>query len=85
MEDLYEAYLSVQADPLFISLGETNELVKKKQKLQAFIDSDRFKELDTVEQYLLMHQYTVMGDYLSILRMRAEYAKAHHPELSRYF
>lgn len=85
MEELPNANKGAQTNELIVTLGETNELVYKRQKLQAFIDSDRFKELDNVEQYLLLHQYTVMGDYLSILRMRAEYAKAHHPELSRYF
>lgn len=83
MEELSNAYKGTQTNELFISLAETNELVYKRQKLQVFIDSDRFKELDTVEQYLLLHQYTVMGDYLSILRMRAEYVWTHHPELTR--
>lgn len=85
MEELPNANKGAQTNELIVTLGETNELVYKRQKLQAFIDSDRFKELDNVEQYLLLHQYIVMGDYLSILRMRTEYAKAHHPELSRYF
>lgn len=63
---------------------EYDELQKRRFRLQLFIASDHFKDLDNVDQYLLLHQYTAMGDYLSILKMRIDRAVAEHPELTRF-
>lgn len=57
---------------------EFQELNDKRQKLQNFIVSERFNALDNVDQYLLLHQYTAMGDYLSVLKMRIKRAEDKH-------
>lgn len=54
---------------------EYDELCDRRRKLQAFIATNKFKSLDSVDQYLLMHQNTAMGDYISILKMRIDRAE----------
>ena len=57
---------------------ELQELKVRRQKLQNFIVSERFNNLDNFDQYLLLHQYTAMGDYLSVLKIRIERAEDKH-------
>lgn len=57
---------------------ELQELKVRRQKLQNFIVSERFNNLDNVDQYLMLHQYTAMGDYLSVLKMRIKRAEDKH-------
>ena len=57
---------------------ELQELKVRRQKLQNFIVSERFNDLDNVDQYLMLHQYTAMGDYLSVLKMRIKRAEDKH-------
>lgn len=88
MEDLpkYNSNMRTSTDGNFISRMhvEYNELQERRARLQRFIASDRFRDLDNVDQYLLLHQYTSMGDYMSILKMRIDRAEAEHPELTRF-
>lgn len=57
---------------------ELQELNERRQKLQNFIVSERFNNLDNFDQYLLLHQYTAMGDYISVLKIRIERAEDKH-------
>lgn len=51
---------------------EYNSLERRRNELRDYFRSEQFNDLDNVDQYLLLNQYTAMGDYLSILRMRIE-------------
>lgn len=86
MEDIpkYNPNMRTPADAGFIGRlhVEHDELSERRERLRRFIASDRFKDLDSVDQYLLLHQYTSMGDYLSILKMRIDRAGTGQPELS---
>lgn len=83
-DELYGAYRRSRAAANSISRMrvEYDDLARKRERLQAFIGTDGFKNMDSVDQYLLLHQYTSMGDYLSILKMRIERAEAKHREQS---
>lgn len=59
---------------------ECNELAKRRDSLHNFFNTQKFKELDNFDQYLLLHQYTAMGDYLSVLIMRIERAENNNLE-----
>ena len=75
-----EKLQSTSTDGNYISrmLVELQELNERRQKLQNFIISERFNNLDNVDQYLMLHQYTAMGDYLSVLKMRIKRAEDKH-------
>lgn len=51
-------------------LMERVELKEKIDRLDMFIDGDKFKELPIVKQDLLVSQYNAMLTYLGILEMR---------------
>lgn len=55
---------------LFNMSEEYGSLSARRERLCEFIESPRFKGLDSFDQYLLLHQYTAMGDYLSVLKIR---------------
>ena len=57
---------------------ECNELAKRRDSLHDFFNTQKFKELDNVDQYLMLHQYTAMGDYLSVLKMRIKRVEDKH-------
>lgn len=59
---------------------ECDELAKRRDSLHDFFNTPKFKELDNFDQYLLLHQYTAMGDYLSVLRIRIERAENNNPD-----
>ena len=59
---------------------ECDELAKRRDSLHDFFNAPKFKELDNFDQYLLLHQYTAMGDYLSVLKIRIERAENNNPE-----
>lgn len=60
---------------------ECDELAKRCDSLHDFFNTPKFKELDNFDQYLLLHQYTAMGDYLSVLKIRIERAENNNPDL----
>ena len=51
---------------------EAEELAEKQDKLNAFIGSDKFKELTWEHQRLLEAQFGAMLSYLTILQIRIE-------------
>lgn len=51
-------------------LMERTELKEKINKLDAFIDGDKYVELPDYKQDLLVSQYNAMLTYLGILEMR---------------
>lgn len=59
---------------------ECDELSKRRDSLHDFFNTTKFKELDNFDQYLLLHQYTAMGDYLSVLKIRIERAENNNPD-----
>lgn len=59
---------------------ECDELAKRRDSLHDFFNTQKFKELDNFDQYLLLHQYTAMGDYLSVLMIRIERAENNNPD-----
>lgn len=58
---------------------ECEQLAKRRNSLHDFFNTQKFKELDNFDQYLLLHQYTAMGDYLSVLKIRIERAENNNP------
>ena len=52
---------------------EESELLNKINKLNSFIISDKFKELDNYKQNMLIKQHRFMIGYLNILRERIIY------------
>ena len=59
---------------------ECDELSKRRDSLHDFFNTTKFNELDNLDQYLLLHQYTAMGDYLSVLKIRIERAENNNPD-----
>lgn len=53
-------------------IQEYTELAEKVQKLDLFIDSKIYNELELDDQHLLQLQLYVMSDYLSILERRID-------------
>lgn len=54
-------------------VDELNELEDKIAKINAFIHSHTFSELQKIEQHMLYSQGTAMAAYLCALNMRLEY------------
>lgn len=52
--------------------SELNELVERTRKLSAFLETDEYKQIDIVQQYLLKVQYDCMINYANVLRLRLE-------------
>ena len=52
---------------------ELNDLREKFIKLGRFINDDKFKQLDQVQQHLLKLQHTTMDAYINILGSRLNY------------
>lgn len=50
--------------------AELSELQDRLQKLNAFRSSDKFRELDAINQNLLHRQALVMTDYVAVLQER---------------
>jgi hypothetical protein len=51
---------------------ELSELTKKHEKLELFIASEKFKDLDVPQQALLRRQRVLMRSYMSVLTERIE-------------
>lgn len=51
-------------------ITEKSELDEKRQKLQGFIDGDKFAEVDADEQDRLERQSAIMQDYSDVLEER---------------
>lgn len=69
-ESFKEAYTLTET-PLDRMRIESNELCKKFSGLASFIESDKFKEFDSVMQGMLKVQYRMMCNYWQILNQRA--------------
>lgn len=54
-------------------INEFNELRERYIKLNIFINGDKFKQLDQVQQHLLKLQHTTMDAYINILGSRLNY------------
>jgi hypothetical protein len=53
-------------------IEERNSLLKKTNKLDSFIDSDRFNIVGKIQGKLLLNQYDAMCDYLNCLNLRIQ-------------
>lgn len=53
-------------------IAERNDLLDKCASLEAFIDSDKFNDVNYVQQLLLPSQLSAMETYLTILEARME-------------
>ncbi len=51
-------------------MNEEKELDIRLGKLRDFVTSPNFKEINPLQQNLVSAQFTAMGTYLQILRMR---------------
>ena len=70
-KDVFEKAYKISETPLDRMTIESNELCKKFSGLASFIESDKFKELDSVTQGMLKVQYRMMCNYWQILNQRA--------------
>lgn len=59
-------------DFMFRLQNERDELVERCQKLEAFLSTDKFNQLDAKNKELLREQLYVMGKYLSVLNARLD-------------
>ena len=50
---------------------EENELVGRVEKLYLFISGDKYKELDSTTRAMLAVQFSIMYEYLHVLRLRS--------------
>ncbi len=55
-------------------LDERSEIVIKVNRLQVFIGSDTYKELDVLDQELMVTQRYVMHQYIELLTRRIDRA-----------
>lgn len=51
---------------------ELSDLQAKLNKLQSFVESDKFNELDKYMQKLLLEQKSIMTDYVDVLEQRLQ-------------
>lgn len=70
-KDVFEKAYKVAETPLDRMIIESDELCKKFCGLASFIESEKFKELDSVMQGMLKVQYRMMCNYWQILNQRA--------------
>lgn len=56
--------------------AERADLAQKVEKLQAFLDPDNYKKIDSKQQSLLVSQLAAMTDYLRVLDERIADLKA---------
>ncbi len=60
------------SDFKIILVAEANELKRKIDKLESFINSDNFNNIDELQAQLLIIQLNSMKSYFSTLNLRAE-------------
>lgn len=70
-KDVFEKAYKVAETPLDRMRIESEELCTKFSGLASFIESEKFKELDSVTQGMLKAQYRMMCNYWQILNQRA--------------
>lgn len=70
-KDVFEKAYKVTETPLDRMRIESEELCKKFSGLASFIESEKFKELDSVTQGMLKVQYRMMCNYWQVLNQRA--------------
>lgn len=70
-KDVFEKAYKLAETPLDRMRIESDELCKKFSGLASFIESEKFKELDSVTQGMLKVQYRMMCNYWQILNQRA--------------
>lgn len=70
-KDVFEKAYKVAETPLDRMTIESDELCGKFSKLASFIESENFKELDSITQGMLKVQYRMMCNYWQILNQRA--------------
>lgn len=51
-------------------IQERDALVSKKTALDGFITSEKFADVDETEKRRMLHQQTIMGEYVEILNER---------------
>lgn len=69
--ETFEKAYKVADTPLDRMAIEENELADRIEKLNAFIQGDKFKELDGTTRAMLAVQYSSMSAYLHVLRLRS--------------
>ena len=69
--ETFEKAYKVTDTPLDRMAIEENELADRVEKLNAFIQGDKFKELDGTTRAMLAVQYSSMSAYLHVLRLRS--------------
>ena len=69
--ETFEKAYKVADTPLDRMAIEENELADRMEKLNAFIQGDKFKELDGTTRAMLAVQYSSMSAYLHVLRLRS--------------
>ena len=69
--ETFEKAYKVADTPLDRMAIEENELADRMEKLNAFIQGDKFKELDGTTRVMLAVQYSSMSAYLHVLRLRS--------------
>ena len=70
-KDVFEKAYKLAETPLDRMRIESDELRKRFSGLASFIESEKFKELDSVTQGMLKVQYRMMCNYWQILNQRA--------------
>lgn len=70
-KEVFEKAYKLAETPLDRMRIESDELCKKFSGLASFIESEKFKELDSVTQGMLKVQYRMMCNYWQILNQRA--------------
>ena len=69
--ETFEKAYKVADVPLDRMAIEENELADRMEKLNAFIQGDKFKELDGTTRAMLAVQYSSMSAYLHVLRLQS--------------
>ena len=69
--ETFEKAYKVADTPLDRMAIEENELADRMEKLNAFIQGDKFKELDGTTRAMLAVQYSSMSAYLHVLRLHS--------------
>lgn len=63
-------------DFVFRLQNERDELAERYEKLEAFLSTEKFNQLDAQNKELLREQLYVMGKYLSVLNARLDIANS---------
>ena len=74
----YGFYLKqkIGGDFVFRLRNERDELAERYEKLEAFLSTEKFNQLDAQNKELLSEQFYAMKKYLSVLNARLDIAKS---------